>query len=401
MHSPRPAGTSSITTSKIRERTTARRSKAFCEGTDEDRIEEDAPHAPRRPRSDRRFPDRGDDSSATRTAGCSRQKSSGILEGPDRDEWQQPDRVMDALGIADGSRVADLGAGGGWFTIRLAHRVGPNGLVYAEDIQREMIESIRRRVDREGLRNVRTILGEPTDPRLPHRSARGADRRHVPAVSRPGGASSATSGKALGPTGRLGIVDFKRDGSGGPGPSVEERIAPEAVERRRDGGRPQALQPGDVPSISIFAGFRHDENAAAPRHRRSSGRISDRVGRALEEFLPSDSTEVVVDCMRYTLLAPSKRVRAVLVLLTAELCGNASRARCRRPARSKPCTRRRSCSMTCRAWTTRRCAAAGRRRTSTYGEAVTILAAFGLLNAGVRTPRDELRAAAGDAADVA
>ena len=58
---------------------------------------------------------------------------------------------MDALGIADGARVADLGAGGGWFTIRLARRVGPNGIVYAEDIQREMIESIRRRVDREGL----------------------------------------------------------------------------------------------------------------------------------------------------------------------------------------------------------------------------------------------------------
>ena len=48
---------------------------------------------------------------------------------------------MDALGIADGSRVADLGAGGGWFTIRLARRVGPNGLVFAEDVQREMIES--------------------------------------------------------------------------------------------------------------------------------------------------------------------------------------------------------------------------------------------------------------------
>ena len=83
----------------------------------------------------------------------------GILESPDRDEWQQPDRIMDELQIAEGSRVADIGAGGGWFTIRLARRVGPNGVVFAEDIQPEMIESINRRVRDQGLSNVRPILG--------------------------------------------------------------------------------------------------------------------------------------------------------------------------------------------------------------------------------------------------
>src|SRR6187455_3446917 len=69
----------------------------------------------------------------------------GLLEGPDRDDWQQPDLVMDRLGISDGSKVADIGAGGGWFTVRLARRVGPNGVVYAEDIQRLMLETIDRR----------------------------------------------------------------------------------------------------------------------------------------------------------------------------------------------------------------------------------------------------------------
>ena len=59
----------------------------------------------------------------------------GMLEGPDRAAWQRPEEVMDALLIAEGSTVADLGAGGGWFTIRLANRVGPNGRVYAEDVQ--------------------------------------------------------------------------------------------------------------------------------------------------------------------------------------------------------------------------------------------------------------------------
>ena len=87
----------------------------------------------------------------------------GLLEAPDREQWQKPNQIMDALRIADGSVVADLGAGGGWFTIRLARRVGPNGLVYAEDIQPQMIEAIRRRVQREAV-----------DER-PHR-ARHADR---------------------------------------------------------------------------------------------------------------------------------------------------------------------------------------------------------------------------------
>ena len=52
----------------------------------------------------------------------------GLLEGPDRAAWQKPDQIMDALAIADGSAVADIGAGAGWFTIHLARRVGPNGL---------------------------------------------------------------------------------------------------------------------------------------------------------------------------------------------------------------------------------------------------------------------------------
>ena len=70
----------------------------------------------------------------------------GLLEAPDRDDWNKPDLIMDALGIADGAVVADLGAGGGWFTVRLARRVGPNGVVYAQDIQPQMIEAINRRV---------------------------------------------------------------------------------------------------------------------------------------------------------------------------------------------------------------------------------------------------------------
>ena len=111
--------------------------------------------------------DAGGLSARRRTHACSRRENLGLLEAPDRDAWQKPDQIMDALQIADGAVVADLGAGGGWFTIRLARRVGPNGVVYAEDIQRLMIEAIERRVQREGLRNVRTMLGTEDNPKLP------------------------------------------------------------------------------------------------------------------------------------------------------------------------------------------------------------------------------------------
>jgi len=159
----------------------------------------------------------------------------GLLEGPDRDLWQMPGPIMDALGIAEGSVVGDLGVGGGWFTIRLARRVGPNGVVYAEDIQRAMLEATSRRVAREALHNVRTVLGTPRDPRFPpgqldavlivntYRELQIEDPvtllRHV-----------ATS---LTPQGRIGIIDFTRDGLG-PGPDLEERVEPAVVERDAD-----------------------------------------------------------------------------------------------------------------------------------------------------------------------
>ena len=151
----------------------------------------------------------------------------GILEGPDRDAWQMPEQVMDALGIADGATVADLGAGGGWFTVRLAGRVGPNGLVYAQDIQPQMIESITRRISREGLTNVRTILGTADDPKLPEELDAVLIVGTYPEIADPVTLLRRVSA-ALKPNGRLGIVDFTLYG-GGPGPPLAERIEPERV----------------------------------------------------------------------------------------------------------------------------------------------------------------------------
>jgi ubiquinone/menaquinone biosynthesis C-methylase UbiE len=155
----------------------------------------------------------------------------GLLEAPDRAAWQKPDQIMDALHVAEGSKVADIGAGAGWFTIRLARRVGPNGRVYAEDVERLMIEAIRRRVNREGLRNVDPVLGVGSDPRMPPASLDAAlvvdSYQEVNIEERVAFLRSLAN--ALKPKGLIGIVNWK-PGRGGPGPNEDARVPREAVE---------------------------------------------------------------------------------------------------------------------------------------------------------------------------
>ena len=175
----------------------------------------------------------GQDASATAPQGRLFSPTDlGLLESPDRAAWQKPDLVMDALKIAYGDTVADIGAGSGFFTVRLARRVGDSGVVYAEDIQQPMLESIKRRVNREGLRNVVTLRGTDTDANLPrgtldavlvvdvYQEVEAADSRvrflrHL--------------ADSLKPDGRIGIVNYK-PGEGGPGPEPQRRLARSVVE---------------------------------------------------------------------------------------------------------------------------------------------------------------------------
>jgi ubiquinone/menaquinone biosynthesis C-methylase UbiE len=159
----------------------------------------------------------------------------GLLNAPDREAWQKPDLIMDELQIADGARVADLGAGDGWFTIHLARRVGPNGVVYAQDIQPLMIVALSRRVQREGLRNVTPLLGTAADPRLPQKGELDAvlvvdafDEMDDPARPEAILTFFKHIERSLKPQGRLGIVDFL-PGAGGPGPAPDERPDPGRV----------------------------------------------------------------------------------------------------------------------------------------------------------------------------
>jgi len=90
-----------------------------------------------------------------------------IFESPGRDKRLQIDRVMDILGITPGKNVADIGAGSGWFTVRAARRVGEGARVYAVDINPEAIRYIEEHSQKEGLHNIKGILGREDNPSLP------------------------------------------------------------------------------------------------------------------------------------------------------------------------------------------------------------------------------------------
>jgi len=90
-----------------------------------------------------------------------------VFEDPARDKNLQVDRVMDTLNLHAGSSVADIGAGGGWFSVRAAKRVGATGHVLAEDINPAAVDAIRARAIKENLLNIEPYLGTSDDPKLP------------------------------------------------------------------------------------------------------------------------------------------------------------------------------------------------------------------------------------------
>jgi ubiquinone/menaquinone biosynthesis C-methylase UbiE len=89
------------------------------------------------------------------------------LEDPKRDAYQKPHEVMQALGVRDGEIIADIGAGSGYFALRLSHHVGTAGRVYAVDVSADMIRHLHARVRDTGAINVVPILAAPDDPLLP------------------------------------------------------------------------------------------------------------------------------------------------------------------------------------------------------------------------------------------
>jgi len=130
-----------------------------------------------------------------------------------RDAWQQPDRVVADLGLKDGSTIADIGCGSGYFVFRLAKAVGPTGKVYAEDIAEKALKALKARIDREGARNVEIVQGDPTSTHLPDAAMDAAlianVLHHVPKEHRPGLVADVV--RSVKPGGFVYLVDWRMD----------------------------------------------------------------------------------------------------------------------------------------------------------------------------------------------
>jgi arsenite methyltransferase len=154
-----------------------------------------------------------------------------ILEDPARDEWQKPDEVIEALNLQRGQFVADVGAGSGYFTLRLARAVGTKGSVFAVDVDKGMLEYLHQRTAKEKLDNVKVMQVPAHDPLLiegsldmificntyHHLEDRDVYLRKLR--------------KALKPHGRLVIVDFHKKEGMPVGPPPHMRLSEETVRK--------------------------------------------------------------------------------------------------------------------------------------------------------------------------
>jgi ubiquinone/menaquinone biosynthesis C-methylase UbiE len=151
-----------------------------------------------------------------------------VFDDPGRDAWQKPDTVIRELGVAPGMTVADLGAGTGYFSVRLAKAVGPHGRVLAIDIEPKLVDHIKARAAQEALPQIAAVLATPDDPKIPPHGVSLVlivdtwhhidDRLHYLTKLAAG----------LAPGGRVAVVDFKK-GDFPVGPPDAHKLTPEAV----------------------------------------------------------------------------------------------------------------------------------------------------------------------------
>jgi ubiquinone/menaquinone biosynthesis C-methylase UbiE len=138
-------------------------------------------------------------------------QGAGWLERPEREKEEQPNKLLKLLDLKPGMIVADIGAGSGYYTFRLAEKVGPKGKVLAVDIQKEMLDIIRKRMKKDKVENIEPVLGGESDPKLP---ANGVDLILMVDVYHeftcPYEMTEALI-KALKPGGRLAFVEFRRE----------------------------------------------------------------------------------------------------------------------------------------------------------------------------------------------
>jgi len=143
-----------------------------------------------------------------------------MLDRDSRDAMQHPDQIMKALAIQPGNVVVDVGAGSGYFTIRIAAAVGDDGRVIATDIRQEMLDHIAARLEEGDVGNVELLLVEPDDPGLPEASADLVLMVDVMHYIKDRTGYGRKLKAALAPGGRVAIIDFRHD------PEAEHEFAP-------------------------------------------------------------------------------------------------------------------------------------------------------------------------------
>lgn len=128
------------------------------------------------------------------------------------EEESQPDRVVECLELKPGDQVADLGAGGGYFTVKLAKEVGPTGTVYAVEIEQAYLDFIQQVVNERGISNVELVLATPEKSNLPHRTVDLVFVRNVFHHIEDPATYFSNLRTALGPNGRVAVIDYTPDG---------------------------------------------------------------------------------------------------------------------------------------------------------------------------------------------
>lgn len=151
-----------------------------------------------------------------------------VFDAPDRDRWQKPDAVLAAVGVVPGMTVADLGAGTGYFSVRLGRAVGAAGQVLALDVEPKLVEYMKARAQREKLPQMKAVLVPPDDPKLPEHGVDLVlivdtwhhldDRLHY----------LGKIARGLSARGRVAVIDFKK-GELPVGPPDAHKLAPDAV----------------------------------------------------------------------------------------------------------------------------------------------------------------------------
>jgi len=154
--------------------------------------------------------------SGRRIASVMGHEGAAWLERPEREQEEAPSKAIAALNIRPGEVIADIGAGSGYYTLRLADVVGARGRVYATDIQREMLALIRKKIDARATGNVELVLGTETDARLPAAAidlALMVDVYHE--LAQPQTFLRSLAG-ALKPDGRLVLIEFRKEDASVP-----------------------------------------------------------------------------------------------------------------------------------------------------------------------------------------